>query len=111
MPLPAKAPPAVPDRNPQLACDWVKHEDALLLDVRTWMEYSAFRLPGARNIWVGELKQRLGELTRVLGGSRDKPIVVYCTMGVRAGEAKKILEEAGFSRVTNLGGISDWKCE
>lgn len=102
----------LPDRDPELACKWVKHEDALLLDVRTWPEYSMYRLPGAKNIWVGELPKRLYEVTQALGGRKDKPIVVYCTKGVRAGEAKKILQDAGFSRITNLGGISDWRdCE
>jgi rhodanese-related sulfurtransferase len=100
---------ALPDRDPRLACELVKHEDALLLDVRTWQEYSAYRLPGARNIWVGELSKRLDEVIEALGGTRDKAIVVYCTKGVRAGKAKQILQDAGFSRVTNLGGISDWR--
>jgi len=99
----------LPDRDPQLACELVKHEDALLLDVRSWWEYSLYRFPGAKNISVGDLSERLDEVTQALGGSKEKPIVVYCARGVRASTAKKILQEAGFSRVTNLGGISDWK--
>lgn len=99
----------LPDGDPKLACELVKHDGALLLDVRTWWEYSLYRLPGAKNIWVEDLSKRLDEVEEALGGRRDKAIVVYCTRGVRAGVAKKILQEAGFSRITNLGGISDWK--
>jgi len=102
----------LPDRDPGLACELVNNEDALLLDVRTWWEYTVYRLPGSRNIWVSELSDRLDEVTEALEGEMDKPIVVYCSKGVRAAEAKKILLEAGFLRVTNLGGVSDWKaCE
>jgi rhodanese-related sulfurtransferase len=96
------------DRDPDLACQLVKHENALLLDVRTWWEFKLYRLPGAKNIWVGDLSKRLEEVSQVLGGKKDRPIVVYCTKGVRAGEAKKILQEGGFTNVTNLGGIADW---
>jgi rhodanese-related sulfurtransferase len=87
----------------------VKYQDALLLDVRTWWEFSLYRLPGATNIWVEELGERLEEISRALEGKKDRPIVVYCTKGVRAGKAKEILQQAGFTRITNLGGISDWK--
>lgn len=99
----------LPDRDPGLACELVKNEDALLLDVRTWWEYTVYRLPDSKNIWVSELSERLDEVAEALEGEKNKPIVVYCSKGVRAAEAKKILLEAGFSRVTNLGGVSDWK--
>lgn len=100
---------ALPDGNPHLACQLVKHENGLLLDVRTWWEFSLHRLPAAKNIWVGELPKRLDEVSQALEGDKTRPIVVYCTKGVRAAEAKKILQQAGFTRVTNLGGISDWE--
>ena len=101
--------PILPDRDPELACDLVKYEDALLLDVRTWWEFSLYRLPGAKNIWVGDLYKRLNEVSEALGGEKNRAIVVYCTKGVRAEKAKQILMEAGYTRVTNLGGLSDWK--
>jgi phage shock protein E len=102
----------LPDRDAGLACELVTKEGALLLDVRTAKEFSEVRLPGAKHIWVEDLKKRLDEVDRYTGGERDKPIVVYCARGGRASEAKKILLEAGYGRVTNLGGLSDWKdCE
>jgi phage shock protein E len=97
------------DNDPTLACELVKHEGALLLDVRTWWEYSWSHVPGAKNISVDELSNRLGDVDRLLGGKKGRPIVVYCTKGVRAGEAKTILQKAGFTRITNLGGMSDWQ--
>ena len=35
---------------------------------------------------------------------KDKPVVVYCKSGGRAGKAKQALEAAGFTRVVNGGG-------
>ena len=37
-------------------------------------------------------------------GGKDKPVVVYCKSGGRAGKAKQALEAAGFTRVVNGGG-------
>jgi rhodanese-related sulfurtransferase len=73
---------------------------ALLLDVRSRAEFADESLPGSVNIPIDELKTRVTELPR-------KPLVVYCTAGVRAGVAVPILRKAGFE-VHNLGSISRW---
>jgi rhodanese-related sulfurtransferase len=38
----------------------------------------------------------------------DLPIVVYCRSGNRSATATRILIEAGFGEVYDLGGIQDW---
>jgi len=43
-----------------------------------------------------------------VGGDKTKPIVVYCGSGRRAATAKEKLVAAGYTQVTNLGGIADW---
>jgi rhodanese-related sulfurtransferase len=68
-----------------------------VLDVRTAAEYAAGRLPGAVNIPVDELRDRLGELPH------DRPIIVYCQVGQRGYLAVRVLGQAGFQAV-NLGG-------
>lgn len=57
---------------------------------------------------MDELAGRLGDVEKLTGGDKHRPIVVYCGVGARAATAKKKLMSAGFSRVTNLGGIEDW---
>ena len=52
----------LPDRDARLACELVTKEGALLLDVRTAKEFSEGRLPGAKHIWVENLKKRLDEV-------------------------------------------------
>lgn len=98
---PGKA--SLPDRDPQLARRLVHEEGALLLDVRTPQEFAEGHVDGAQLIPVQELARRLGEVAALQGGARDKPIVVMCRSGARATRAKALLEEAGYTRVTNVG--------
>lgn len=73
---------------------------ATLVDVRSEGEFNLHRIGHARNIPVEVLESRLDEL-----GDRDRPVVVYCTSGHRAGRAAAILVQAGFTRVYDLGSM------
>ncbi|RKH71582.1 rhodanese-like domain-containing protein [Corallococcus aberystwythensis] len=77
---------------------------ATLVDVRTPEEFAAGHLPGAVNIPVDELPQRLAEL-----GSPEKPLVLYCRSGARSSRAELLLKERGFQDVFNLGPMSAWE--
>ncbi len=76
---------------------------AYLLDVRTDREYAAGHLPGAINIPVDELRQRLGELPR------DKPIIAYCKVGMRGYLATRILLQHQFEAANLSGGYTTWR--
>ena len=81
-------------------------EGALVLDVRTADEFAAGHVPGAVNISHGALAARLAEL----GDDRERPVVVYCESGRRAGMAASVLLEAGFSDVRHLAGdMGAWR--
>jgi rhodanese-related sulfurtransferase len=69
----------------------------VLVDVRTPQEYAAGHIPGALNIPVDDLRNRLNEL------SRHREVAVYCQVGQRGYLATRILVQAGF-KVVNLGG-------
>lgn len=78
----------------------------LVLDVRTPEEFASGHVPGARNLPVGELASRAGELD----ASRDATVVVYCERGPRALQAQAALSAAGFSTVLHLeGDMSAWR--
>jgi len=89
------------DDHPQLDIEVVlaaaPSDRPFLLDVRTETEYAAGHIPGAINIPVDELRNRLQELPR------DREIAAYCQVGQRGYIATRILKQAGF-RVANLGG-------
>lgn len=74
---------------------------AVVLDVRGPDEVAGGAYPGALNIPVQALAQRVDEVPR------GKPVVVYCAAGVRAAAAARILKAAGFAEVYNAGGYRD----
>jgi rhodanese-related sulfurtransferase len=65
----------------------------LLLDVREEAEYQIYALPEALNIPLGQLRSRLSEI------DKDKEIVIFCAIGVRAYNAARILMANGFQNV------------
>jgi len=95
------------DRDPALAKELVD-AGALLLDVRTPDEFDGAHLEGAVNITHTAVAARVEEIRALQGGDLDRPIVLYCRSGRRADAAKRELEGAGFTRITNLGGMGDW---
>ena len=75
---------------------------AAVVDVRTPAEYAAGHYDGARNIPLNELRARAGEV-----GSKDQAVVVYCASGARSAQAAEILKAAGFTNVTDAGGLAN----
>lgn len=82
----------------------------LLLDAREPAEYAVSHLPGARRV---DPDADAATLAGALGGvDRDRPVVVYCSVGVRSAGVAARLETAGFSDVRNLeGSIFRWANE
>lgn len=76
--------------------------DHVLIDVRTPEEFASGHIPGAVNISVDQLAQRLSEIPQ------DKPVVLYCRSGNRSNQAAQILERAGYTQIYDLGGIITW---
>lgn len=82
----------------------MKDEELFVLDVREKEEYAEGHIPGAVNIYVGELEKRLAEIPS------DRYVVSVCSTGNRAGLGVSILERGGFKKVYNLiGGMTAWK--
>lgn len=86
------------DRQVQVE-DWESglSSRAALIDVRTPKEFTAGAIPGSVNIPIDELRERLEEIPR------DRPIVVYCQIGMRGYMAGLILRNSGVDAY-NLGG-------
>jgi rhodanese-related sulfurtransferase len=77
----------------------------LLLDVRTPEEFASGHIAGAVNIPVESLENRLSEV------SPDQTVVVYCRSGNRSEQASRILADAGYSSIYDLGGITTWTAQ
>ncbi len=78
---------------------------ALVVDVRTPQEYASGHIQGALNIPYDQIADRLNEL----GEKKDRPIVLYCRSGRRAGIALATLRRLGYTNVLNAGGLRDLK--
>lgn len=76
----------------------------VILDVTEPVERKSGFIEGSVNIPLGEIRERFYELPR------DKEIIVYCQIGLRAYIASKILKQKGFKNVRVLtGGIRHYK--
>ena len=75
-----------------------------LVDVRTADEYALGHIDGALNIPLDDLREWIGEIPS------DRPVYVYCGVGLRGYLASNILKENGYGDVRNLiGGIKTYK--
>ncbi len=89
-------------KQPELLQQIEAQAEILILDVRTPGEFSDGHIPGAYHLDHREIETRIGEVENY----RDKPIIVYCYSGVRAGMVESYLVEQGFTQVRHLEG--DW---
>jgi hydroxyacylglutathione hydrolase len=78
-------------------------EELVVLDTRGQNEWDSGHIGGALHIYVGHLKDRLGEVPK------DRPIAVICNVGHRAGLGASILLRDGYPEVYNvLGSVRAW---
>ncbi len=80
-------------------------DDCILLDVRSPREYAARRIdhPSVLSMPLGSLRAACHKLPR------DREIIAYCQVSLRGYEAQRILDAAGFTRVSFMdGGIVAW---
>ena len=75
----------------------LRRKGAQILDVRSQGEFATGNIKGSRNIPLGELPGRMGEL------KKDKPILACCASGMRSARAESLLLKAGFTQVHNVG--------
>ncbi len=82
-------------------------QNQIILDTRKREEYEVSHLKDA--IWVGYKDfQKDSVINKIT--DKNRPIVVYCSIGVRSEDIGEKLQKAGFTHVQNLyGGIFEWK--
>lgn len=83
-------------------------EDLVILDVRTPEEFAEGHIEGASLIdfYRDDFADQLADL------DRDTPYLIYCRSGNRSGQARSIMEDLGFTDVTDVdGGIVAWAGE
>lgn len=88
----------------QRAVDEVASGDAVLFDVRRDDEWQAGHAKGAKHVPITELEA--GTRPDIPEGAK---VYVYCQAGGRAGRSVAILNDMGYSDVTSIGGLNDWR--
>lgn len=78
-----------------------------LLDVREPDEFASGHIPNAVDVPLGDVVNGVIRL----GIPKDQPIMVYCRTGRRSSEAASKLQGAGYQKIYDLGGITDWPYE
>lgn len=82
----------------------LKIKDAVYIDSRSKREYEVSHIKDA--IWVG---YEDFDLNRMKGVNKNKPVIVYCSVGKRSEDVTEKLVAAGYKDVHNLyGGIFEW---
>ncbi len=82
----------------------LKPQEHVLIDVRTPMEFATGSLPGAINIPLDSMRERLDEVPT------DRTVILFCGVGLRGYLASNILRGNGFKNVRNLvGGLKTYR--
>ena len=90
--------------------DWITQfesdENAVILDVRTAMEFEEGYIAGAINYDFHQGAAFVADLETL---DKSKNYYVYCRSGARSANACGIMNELGFENAYNLlGGIIEW---
>lgn len=109
-------PSELPNRRLSLAAQWLSPDGESIppqqidlsvyqvLDARSTAEYAVSHLPGAVRIGYEDFPA-----TSLATLRTDRPLLLYCSIGVRSGRIADSLRSRGFAEVYNLhGGIFAW---
>ena len=78
----------------------------LIVDMRNHYEYEVGHFKGAIEIPSDTFREQLPQAAELLKNQKDKPVIMYCTGGIRCEKASAYLLHRGFQKVFHLeGGI------
>jgi len=81
----------------------VSSADATWIDVRSKVEHSIDHIEGDERISHGDIVKEISGIFP----DKNTEIKLYCRSGGRAGKAMSALLDAGYTNVSNVGGIDD----
>ena len=70
---------------------------ATVIDVRSPAEFVSGHYPGAKNIPLGNIQEKIGSLEKL-----NQPLILCCASGARSGQATRLLKGKGLE-VYNAG--------
>ena len=87
----------------------VQQGEAVLVDMRNHYEYEVGHFDGAIEVPSDTFREQLPMAVDMLSEVRDKPVIMYCTGGIRCEKASAYFKQQGFENVFHLeGGIIEY---
>ena len=88
------------------AKELIDSEKAVLTDVREEEEYILGHAAGAVLLPLDTINS---ESAAAVIPSKATPVILYCKTGSRSSQAALMLEEIGYTRVYDIGGLVGWE--
>jgi len=85
------------------AQELLKDKNTVFIDVREPYEYANGHIPKAKNIPVGQIKDRMSEI------NKERQVVLVCASGMRSQRAANMLASDGYNVKNMSGGMSAWR--
>jgi rhodanese-related sulfurtransferase len=86
------------------ATQLINSRNAVIVDVRNPEEFAKGSLPNARNVPADKIDEKMRDM------KKDKPVIVVCDTGSRAGRLAAQIRANGFAEVYVLaGGLAAWR--
>jgi UPF0176 protein len=86
-----------------------ENPDAIIVDMRNHYEYEVGHFENALEVPSDTFREQLPMAVEMLQDAKDKPIIMYCTGGIRCEKASAYLLHHGFKNVFQLdGGIIEY---
>lgn len=95
--------------QPEKFNELTDQEDTILVDMRNHYESEVGHFQGAWCPDVDTFREELPLVIEELEAKKDRPVVMYCTGGIRCEKASAYLKHKGFTQVYHLeGGIINY---
>ncbi|MDQ3636136.1 MAG: rhodanese-related sulfurtransferase, partial [Acidobacteriota bacterium] len=86
-----------------------ENPETVVVDMRNFYEYEVGHFENAKEIPADTFREQLPLAAEILVDKQHKPIIMYCTGGIRCEKASAYLRYRGFKKVYHLeGGIIEY---
>ncbi|MBQ2308986.1 MAG: NPCBM/NEW2 domain-containing protein, partial [Clostridia bacterium] len=82
-------------------------DGAILIDVRSASEFAEGHIEGAINIEYTKIAEQIASVV----SNKNTPIILYCSAAKRSTQALRALVRLGYTKVYNLGSMSNYYAE
>lgn len=88
---------------------FLKQPETLMIDMRNHYEYEVGHFEGAVEIPSDTFREQLPMAVDMIKGNEERPIIMYCTGGIRCEKASAYMLHKGFKNVYHIeGGIINY---